>query len=139
MIKAILNILAAPFIYVRRLGQPRTEDQDLEYDGFVPGKDVPKTWSCPMLDTADRAAALLGAPAKKLYASIAEWSEYLWRSIRTEIEPIYRENYVNKTIAGWLAEEDHMKQRWGTNRPNLQPLNLGPVPFQQEIIKLEGE
>lgn len=136
MIKAFLNILKAPFIYVKRLGQPRTEDQEFEYTGFIPGKDVPKVWSCAMLDTADRAASLLGTPAKKLYASIAAWSEYLWSSIRDEYEPIYRENYVNKTIAGWLSEEDHMKQVWGTNRPDIQPLNMGPVPFQTETIEI---
>jgi hypothetical protein len=139
MIKAFLNILEAAFIKKNPAPGYLPGPDEIIYEGYLPGKDVPKTWSCLLLDTADRAAALLGEPARKLYLSIAEWHEYLWRSIKDEVVPVYRERYVNKTISGWNTLNGVMNEKLGTTNPGENPYNFGDVPFQGDapVIPLE--
>ena len=105
MIQALYNILHWPLFWRRKEKEEATPEDKIEVDEKVGwglfSKEDRK--SCAILDTADRAAALLGKPALEVYLEIVKVQELWSHSESDTVSDIYKAGYVNNAEAMWKA------------------------------------
>jgi len=128
MIQALFNILHWPIFWRRKAEEEVAPLDKIEVAPKVGwglfAKDKRK--SCPILDTSDRLAALLGEPAKQTYMEMVKLHEAWSHSEVDTMVDIYHAGYVGPAQAMWGAL---MEQWTGTGKI--------PLPLPDSLVTPE--
>lgn len=100
MLKVVKNMLSWPIFRILARGERLAPEEEKEYIRVPEHVSYDFTReeaeSCPWLDLGDRAAALFGPAALKVYLELQQFHSYLTGSVSDDMSYIFHAEYVNK-------------------------------------------